>query len=70
MAQWSKALTALPEEPSSVPSMHVEWFTTTYYNSSSRGCDASAAPALLCPQVHPMYTYLEMVKIFFKSLQR
>jgi hypothetical protein len=40
MAQWLRALTALPEDLSSVPSAHVECLTTAY-NYSSRKSNAS-----------------------------
>ena len=39
MAQQLRALAVLPEDPGSVPSTHIQWFTTTD-NSSSKGSDA------------------------------
>lgn len=42
-------IAAVPEDPGSVPSIHIGWFTTAY-NSSSKGTHASGplrAPALM-----------------------
>jgi hypothetical protein len=53
MAQWSRGLAALTEDPSSVLSTHIWWFTTAHY-SSSRGSNPllSHLPIYRCMCTH------------------
>lgn len=42
MTQWLGALAALAEDPGSI--LSTPWYLTTFYNFSSRGCNALLRP--------------------------